>query len=161
MHSRPERVIGHIGTETRPKLLREAAVPLDARPPTTSKRSKRAVATFASANGITARTHSSKLTHSNTTPVDRSCALEDKHEKDRAMSISLRGQLAYFAVATALTTNPSVAHHIFSASKNNVSRETCTGAGIAMGTTNGVPLTKRDTPSDTQRRSIKAPASNI
>jgi len=30
-----------------------------------------------------------------------------------------------------------------------------------MGTTNGVPLTKRDTPSDTQRRSIKAPASNI
>ncbi len=26
IHSRPERVIGHIGTETRPKLLREAAV---------------------------------------------------------------------------------------------------------------------------------------
>ena len=26
MHSRVERLIGHIGTETRPKLLREAAV---------------------------------------------------------------------------------------------------------------------------------------
>ena len=26
MHSRPERADGHIGTETRPKLLREAAV---------------------------------------------------------------------------------------------------------------------------------------
>ena len=26
MRSRPERVIGHIGTETRPRLLREAAV---------------------------------------------------------------------------------------------------------------------------------------
>ena len=26
MRSRPERVNGHIGTETRPKLLREAAV---------------------------------------------------------------------------------------------------------------------------------------
>ena len=26
IHSRPERVTGHIGTETRPKLLREAAV---------------------------------------------------------------------------------------------------------------------------------------
>ena len=26
MHSRPERVNGHIGTETRPRLLREAAV---------------------------------------------------------------------------------------------------------------------------------------
>ena len=26
MHSRPERVIGHTGTETRPRLLREAAV---------------------------------------------------------------------------------------------------------------------------------------
>ena len=26
IHSRPERVNGHIGTETRPRLLREAAV---------------------------------------------------------------------------------------------------------------------------------------
>ncbi len=26
IHSRPERVDGHIGTETRPRLLREAAV---------------------------------------------------------------------------------------------------------------------------------------
>ena len=26
MHSRPERVIGHTGTETRSRLLREAAV---------------------------------------------------------------------------------------------------------------------------------------
>ena len=26
MRSRPERVIGHTGTETRPRLLREAAV---------------------------------------------------------------------------------------------------------------------------------------
>ncbi len=34
MRSRPERVIGHIGTETRPRLLREAAVGNMAQTPT-------------------------------------------------------------------------------------------------------------------------------
>ena len=49
---------------------------------------------------------------------DRSCALEDKREKDRAMSTSLRGQLAYFAAATALATNPSTTLPLFSTSQN-------------------------------------------
>ncbi len=36
-----------------------------------------------------------------------------------------------------------------------------TPKSIQKGKANGVPLTERDTPSDTQRRRIKASASNI